>query len=86
MSVIPGAPGHVAKASTCSDSVSTHGRRRHLVLQHQEAVQAEALPVRIIALPHGGSKSSFTDTSAPSLLGRDESDSNGAVSCSAHAP
>jgi len=25
MSVIPSAPGHVAKASTCSDSVSTHG-------------------------------------------------------------
>lgn len=95
MLVIPNPIGQLAKASTCSVSIGAHEAGTITVSGSTSgscsgggAIMRSGFGITsVVQGPHGDSKSSCTSTSvSQSEQGHDGDDSNGAVSCSSHAP
>gem|GEM_PF-1924763 len=89
MLVIPSAPGHVAKASTCSTSFGTHRVTLSSSFTTSGSCSAGVATGQTTGAGriNGGSKSSCTAFSdSQEVHGYQLLDSNGAVSCSSHSP
>ena len=89
MLIIPSAPGHVAKASTCSTSFGTHRVTLSSSFTTSGSCSAGVATGQTTGAGriNGGSKSSCTAFSdSQEVHGYQLLDSNGAVSCSSHSP
>ena len=90
MLVIPSAPGHMAKASTCSFSFGFHGPTVGSTSTTSGGCSGGgslAVGAGGSSITHGGSRSSCTAGSSGGGGNAVQfSDSNGAVSCSSHSP
>jgi hypothetical protein len=90
--LVPSLPTHVAKASTCSTSFNRHGFSQSFSSTTSGSCSSgsairQGTGVTGAFNAGGGSKSSCTAVSAGGNgAGLDNSDSNGAVSCSSHSP